>query len=197
MARGAGAIVLAAGLGGRFGGGKLLAQLDGRPLLQHVLDTVAEADLAPVVVVLGHQGSVLETAISWRGEERVRNPAPERGLASSLQVGLAAIEERSPETARILVLLGDQPRVRVGQLRVLLAQPPDAERPILVPRYVDGEPGNPVLLEGAAWPLAATLSGDRGMAQLFAARPELVRHIDLPGTNPDVDTPADLERLRG
>ncbi len=47
------AIVLAAGAGSRFGGGKLLASLGGVPILQHVLDTLAAAGLEDVVVVLG------------------------------------------------------------------------------------------------------------------------------------------------
>ena len=53
-----GAVVLAAGEGSRFGGPKQLAELDGRPLLEHVLGVVrAVPGLAPVVVVLGaHAG---------------------------------------------------------------------------------------------------------------------------------------------
>ncbi|HEY7940414.1 MAG TPA: NTP transferase domain-containing protein, partial [Candidatus Limnocylindrales bacterium] len=83
-------VVLAAGAGSRFGGGKLLAPLEGRPVLQHVLDTLAAAGLTNVVVVLGEDAEAVETALRWRTERRVRNPDPARGLASSLQVGLAA-----------------------------------------------------------------------------------------------------------
>ncbi len=187
--------MLAAGGGTRFGGVKLLAPLEGRPLLQHVLDVAAGAALAPVVVVLGADAEKVEVGISWRAERRVRNAHPERGLSSSLQVGLEAFEELAPDCDRLVVLLGDQPRTTLDQLRILLAQPIDAARPILVPRYRDGQPGSPVLLERAAWPLVAALSGDRGMSQLFASLPHLVRYADVPGTNPDVDTRADLDRL--
>ena len=38
-------LVLGAGAGSRFGGGKLLARVGGRPVLQHVLDTLAEAGI--------------------------------------------------------------------------------------------------------------------------------------------------------
>ena len=48
------AVVLAAGSATRFGSVKLLAPLNGRPLLQHVLDALADAGLNDVVVVLGH-----------------------------------------------------------------------------------------------------------------------------------------------
>jgi CTP:molybdopterin cytidylyltransferase MocA len=50
---GIGALVLAAGSGSRFGGGKLLAPIGGRPVLQRVLDTIAGAGIDDVDVVLG------------------------------------------------------------------------------------------------------------------------------------------------
>jgi molybdenum cofactor cytidylyltransferase len=188
-------IILAAGRGRRFGGGKMIAALEGRPLLQHVLDLAAAVSLEPLVVVLGADAARIERSIAWRGETLVRNPAPERGLSSSLRLGLDELERIQPDCRRTAVLLGDQPRLAAEQLRTLLDQPLDEEQPIIVPRYADGRPGNPVLLERGAWPLAAYLSGDRGMSQLFEARPQLVRHIDLPGSNPDVDTPAHLASL--
>jgi molybdenum cofactor cytidylyltransferase len=193
---GAAAVVLAAGRAQRYGGDKLLAELDGRPLLQHVLDAAALAGLRPVIVVLPAHGERLQAAISWRHEQRVINPTPAAGLSSSLRLGLEALQGRLDPPDRAVILLGDQPRLSRAQLAILLAHPPDERRPIVVPRYDDGRPGNPVLLERAAWSLAAGLTGDRGMSQLFTGRPELVRFADVPGLNPDVDTPADLEMLR-
>ena len=87
------------GAGSRFGGGKLLAPLEGRPVLQHVLDTLAVAGLEVVVIVLGEDAGAMERALQWRTERRVRNPDPLRGLASSLQVGLAAAGERERRVA--------------------------------------------------------------------------------------------------
>ena len=196
MSQAAAGVVLAAGRGLRFGGDKLLAPLDGRPLLQHVLDRAAEAGLAPVVVVLPPGAAAKEKAISWRSERRVVNPRPEQGISTSLRIGLGVLRRSFADVQRALVLLGDQPRLGPAQLDALLSLPPDPARPIAVPRYADGRPGNPVLLERAAWPLAAGLAGDRGMSQLFGERPELVRYVAVPGTNPDVDTPRDLATLR-
>lgn len=188
-----GAVVLAAGRGSRFGGGKMLAPVDGRPMLQHVLDLAAEASLSPIVVVLGEDADAIEAIVGWRGETRVRNPAPEEGLSSSLAIGISALPpaDALPPVERALVLLGDQPFLGLEQVRALLTATVDPSRPIVVPRYA-GQPGNPVLVERAAWPLATGLTGDRGMSQLFGARPGLVRYVDVPGSNPDVDTRADL-----
>jgi molybdenum cofactor cytidylyltransferase len=181
-------VILAAGLGTRFGGGKLRAELDGRPILQYVLDLARAAELEPIVLVAGPGAE----AAYGPGVTTVVNNAPERGISSSISIGFAELATTRAE--RALVLLGDQPRLTLAQLEPLLAPPPDSSRPIVVPRYA-GVPGNPVLLELAAWVLAADLEGDRGMSQLFADRANLVRYVDVSGTNPDVDTPADLAAL--
>lgn len=183
-------LILAAGQGVRFGGRKLLAPIDGRPMLQRVLDLAAGAALDPVVVVLGTDADELLTACAWRSEIRIHNPAPADGLSGSVRLGLEALEGSA--ASRAAVLLGDQPFLTLDQLRAVLAEP----APIVVPRYA-GVPGNPVVLDRSVWPLAATLQGDRGFVQLFAAQPELVRHVDVTGSNPDIDFQADLAGRRG
>jgi CTP:molybdopterin cytidylyltransferase MocA len=78
------AIVLAAGAGERFGGGKLAARVDGKPIIQHVLDALAEAGLDDPIVVAGDE---VPEGVDWRRAERVPNPDPARGLSSSVKVG--------------------------------------------------------------------------------------------------------------
>jgi len=183
--------VLAAGTGSRFGGGKLLAPLAGRPILQHVLDKLAQAGLEDVTVVLGRDAPAIELAIAWRAERRVVNPDPERGLASSLQVGMDAL---GPDAQAVLIALGDQPLVAVETIRALFDAPADPSRPVVVPVYV-GDPGrNPVLLRRPAFGLTSEATGDRGLGPVLAAHPEAVQMIPISGDNPDVDTHADLAR---
>jgi molybdenum cofactor cytidylyltransferase len=185
----AAALVLAAGRSSRFGADKLGADFRGKPMLEHVIGAAHAAGLSPVVIVVApEQDRDLPMA------QVVVNPDPSRGLSSSLKLGLAALEQ-DESVGRVLVLLGDQPLVSPGVIATLVGV--SSNRPIVVPRYSDGEPGNPVLLEREAWGLAAQLSGDRGMVHMFATRPELVQHVDVPGTNPDVDTPGDLAALEG
>jgi len=196
------ALVLAAGAGSRFSaepGRKLLAPLEGRPLLAHVLATLREAMPATTIVVLGHGAPAVERAIDWAGEVRVRNPAPALGLASSLQLGIHALEARDEPIDGAFIVLGDQPRLRADVLHALehaAAIQRPADRPLLVPRYLeDPGPRNPVLLLRPAWPIVDGLQGDRGLGALIDARPDLVLEVETPGSMPDVDRPEDLERL--
>jgi len=184
-------LILAAGEGRRFGGRKLLADLDGRPILQSCLDLAHAAGLQPVFVVVPDD-TAFNTALAWQDEIHVVNHRPGEGISSSVRLGLAQLSDS--DASRVLVLLGDQPRLTLAQVAVVLGAPTDETRPMVVPRY-GGVPGNPVLLERAAWPLAQPLAGDAGMSQLFRSRPEIVRYVDVPGTNPDIDTPADLAGL--
>ena len=192
---GTAAIVLAAGAGSRFGGAKLLADLDGQPLLGHVLDRLRAAGLLAPVVVLPPGGAALDALVAEHGGRRVVNPDPARGLASSLHMGWGAALAADPQPTSVLVLLGDQPRVSVAVIRRLIDEPRDPGRPIVVPRYRRGGGGNPVRVEPEAAAQVAETSGDRGLGPVIAAHPELVRWLDVDGANPDVDTPEDLARL--
>ena len=186
-----GAIVLAAGAGSRFGGAKLEARLDGKPVLQHVLDALAEAGIDdPVVVTAGP----LAAEIEWGAARPVTNPDPGRGLASSLQVGWASAMDAPEPPDAVIVALGDQPLVRADVVAALVAAPLDATRPIVAPRYAGTSARNPVRLERDAAPLVDEAAGDRGLGPILDDRPDLVRWLDVDGDNPDVDTPSDLAR---
>jgi CTP:molybdopterin cytidylyltransferase MocA len=193
-----GAVVLAAGSGTRFGGGKLLAPLRGRPLLQWVLDAARDAELASTVVVLGADAPDLERAVDWHGAGRVVNPRPGDGLASSLRIGFAAAARAEPPLDGAFVLLGDQPRVSARVIRLLAdaASEPGPDRPlVIVPVYDEDTGPNPALVLRPAWPAVETLDGDRGLGPFIASHPNDVRRVRVAGVNPDVDTLEDLRRL--
>jgi molybdenum cofactor cytidylyltransferase len=189
-------VVLAAGASSRFGSQKLLASLHGRPVLQHVLDALDAAGLADVVVVVGHDATVVDAGIDWRSERRVVNPRPDDGLSSSLRVGLDAAAE-DPATDAVLIVLGDQPSLRPDVVRSVLAAALTTDRPFVRARYASDDAPNPVLVRRSGWAAAAGLSGDRGLGPLLAAHPDLVAEVAVAGSNPDIDTPADLDRLSG
>jgi CTP:molybdopterin cytidylyltransferase MocA len=95
-----------------------------------------------------------------------------------------------------VILPGDQPRVRPDVIRRLVDATTASAVPLLIaPLYdSDGAP-NPILARRAAWRLADELVGDRGFGPLLTGRPDLVQRIPVEGSNPDVDTREDLQRL--
>jgi molybdenum cofactor cytidylyltransferase len=191
-----GALVLAAGAGSRFGGDKLVAPLEGRPVLQHVLDTLALVRPVVTVVVVAPRIDTL-TGIAWRVEQRVVNPDPRRGLSSSLRVGID-VATATADLDGAFILLGDQPRTAASTLGALAAAARGAFAAgviAVVPRYAEGGGANPVLLLRAGFSLVALATGDRGLGKLLAARSARVITVQIPGSNPDLDTPEDLRAL--
>jgi molybdenum cofactor cytidylyltransferase len=195
-------LILAAGSGTRFGGAKIRASLEGRPLVFHVQVAARAAGLARIILVLGRDAVEVREALlatdpaALDGVLVAVNAAPERGLATSLRLGLAAATAE-PTPAGVVVLLGDQPRVRPEVIAMIAAAVPGvpAGTRAVAPAYEgDGAP-NPVLLLSPAWPLVAALDGDRGLGPVLGADPALVVRVPVVGTSPDVDTPQDLAAL--
>jgi CTP:molybdopterin cytidylyltransferase MocA len=172
--------VLAAGRGTRFGGGKLEAICAGKPLGRWALDAVADAGLAPGVIVTGPQG--VSFAADWPA---LFNPQPERGLGSSLALAAQAALDGGAST--LLVLLADMPLVTPDYLRRLAAASPPAAT-----RQPDGHAGVPALLDRALLARVADLSGDRGAGLVLADATLL---DPPPGILADVDEPADVARV--
>ena len=194
------AVLLAAGSSRRFGGPKLLAPFRGRPLAAHSLDAARrarEAGLVQGVVVVTAAGDAAVAELARRtGAMIAENEAPERGLSSSLRHGLEAL---GPDTGAALVMLADQPLVRVDVLASLVAAWRDGQGTFVRPSYSEtpDQPGHPVLADRSLWPLAATLSGDRGFGALFTSNSSALVLIDVAGRNPDIDTVDDLTTLEG
>jgi CTP:molybdopterin cytidylyltransferase MocA len=193
------ALVLAAGSARRFGGDKLGAPLRGRPLAAHAMEVAGTARVTGLVselrVVIAPGAEALAALARGVGASTVINQAPERGLSSSLRCGLAALGD----AGAALILLADQPLVRLEVVAVLVAAWHERLGVLIRPRYAGSPdtPGHPVLLDRSIWPLADRLEGDTGLGQLLTPGAPGVALIEVAGNNPDVDTPADLHTLEG
>ncbi|HSL98065.1 MAG TPA: NTP transferase domain-containing protein [Candidatus Deferrimicrobiaceae bacterium] len=188
------AVILAAGAGRRFGGAKLLARIDGAPILAHVVATARAAGLAPLLVAAGADLAEHAPALRIAPEELVVNPEPERGLSSSVRIGIAAATAAEPPVDGAVVLLGDQPLVRAAVIARLVAALEAAPTEVVaaVARYADGGSPNPVALRRAGFELAAEATGDRGLGPALEAHRGMVIEAEVPGGNPDVDRVDDL-----
>ena len=113
-------LVLAAGRASRMGAGpnKLLAELEGKPLIAHSVDAALGAGLSAVWVATGYQAEQVRAALAGRLVQFAHNPDFASGLAGTLRAGLLAMD---PDCDGVLVLLGDMPRVRADDLRRLVA----------------------------------------------------------------------------
>ena len=192
---GVSAVVLAAGAGSRFGGGKLLARFGGRPLIEATLDGLRGAPVDETIVVVGTEGERLRNVSTAYGARVVENHDWARGMSTSVRAGLGAC---SPGARAAVVVLADQPLVGAGAVERLVEAFEGGAR-VAVATY-DGQPRNPALVAREVWPLLEReMSGDRGARAVFARHPELVTEVpcDDVADPADVDTVEDLRRLEG
>jgi molybdenum cofactor cytidylyltransferase len=178
--------VLAAGAGKRFGAEpKLLADLDGRPLLEHALSApCAVAELERVVVVLGAHAEEIVAAVDFMRAEPVICERWQDGLSASLRCGLDAL----PGCERVIVTLGDEPLISPDLIVRFLHAPPGSRA------THGGRPGHPVVLGPDQIRAIQGLTGDRGARALLAGG--LTIEFGDGGVGGDVDTVADLEAVR-
>ncbi len=183
------AIVLAAGEGRRFGSQKMLADLDGEPLLNRTLQSVLDGGVDRIVVVRS-LSSDLER-VTLLADPRVTvvvNPDPDRGMFSSILAGLSAAER----VDAILILPGDMPFVRAETISAVSIECARTDR-IVSPRF-NGERGHPIALPGRlrrmllAAPAGTTLSD---VLKPFADERTMLDVTDA-GVVRDVDVPEDL-----
>ena len=180
-------LILAAGEGTRFGPDpKLLAQLAGRPLLEHAIAAqCAVPELERVVVVLGAHAEEIRGRVDFIRAEPVLCKHWSEGQAASLRRGLEELRGAD----KVLVTLGDQPLITRRVLSRFVTEAPGTRA------VYNGRPGHPVVLGHDQIDAVMSLSGDRGARDLLRGGTEL----ELGGSGDlarDVDTPEDLERLR-
>lgn len=181
--------VLAAGTSSRFGAeAKQLADLDGRPLLEHVLETLSRTELDRVVVVLGAEVDRILDEVDLHGAEPVVCERWADGQSASLACGLAEVEDAEA----VVICLGDQPGVSAEAVRRVL----DARsRAGAVRATYDGKPGHPVVLEHSQIAELRDITGDVGARNVILRGLREVPCEDLGGGD-DVDTPDELAGLR-
>jgi CTP:molybdopterin cytidylyltransferase MocA len=180
-------LILAAGGGTRFGPEpKLLAELDGRPLLEHAVRAqCAVRELERVVVVLGAHAERLLERVDFDRAEPVVCETWSQGQAASLRCGV----EELRGAAKVIVTLGDEPLITPQVVTRFVSAPPGTQA------VYDGRPGHPVVLGPDHLRALLSLTGDRGARELLAGG----NTIELGGLGDvgrDVDTTEDLERMR-
>jgi molybdenum cofactor cytidylyltransferase len=191
------AIILAAGASSRFEDGqKLLAEIDGIPIVRRVCSAVARSVVGDdILVVAERDGAVTRAA----GEDRwriVENSKARDGLSSSLRAGL---EHVGPDADGAAIVLADMPGITSDLIDELISAFSEADgRAIVFPESRDGRQGHPVIWPRDLFPELLAVLGDHGGKDVLARYRDRCRPVlcESAGAFIDIDTPRDLEEYR-
>jgi molybdenum cofactor cytidylyltransferase len=175
---------------------KLLADLDGKPIVKHVVEAAVASSARPVIVVTGHQAAEVRAVLAGCAISIVFNADYSAGLSSSLRCGLRAVPDGCQGA---LVMLGDMPGVTSVDIDAMISLfAAKTGSAIIVPTYA-GKRGNPVLWPMAYFPELLELEGDTGAKALLRTHESAVERIALETSAvlTDIDSPEDLARARG
>jgi molybdenum cofactor cytidylyltransferase len=190
-------IILAAGESSRWGKPKQLLDLNGRLLVEWVLDAALSSNLDRVALVLGRDHQKICTLLADKAGhpklEIIFNPRFQEGQGSSLTTGLRRVCDHFP---MVMFLLGDQPLVSAAVINLLLEKFTGSNKAICVPSHA-GKRGNPTLFRTPFYPDLFKIAGDKGARDIIAAHPQEVLEVEIDDASVflDIDTREDFEKM--
>jgi molybdenum cofactor cytidylyltransferase len=189
------AIVLAAGASRRLGQPKQLLMHGGETLLERAIRIANKAGANPVLTVLGANSEIIRASMGVTNSIHVINEHWERGISTSIHVGLAALEDSAPNAAGALILACDQPRLTADHLRALIEIFAAQVEPSIIASAYGGVLGIPAVFPRLAFPQLRALRGDKGARALLAEPPCPLIAVPFAGGEVDIDEPGDLGEL--
>ncbi len=189
------ALVLAAGCSKRMAGkNKLLATMNGTPLIKLVVQAALASRVDSVTVVTGFEAQKIKEALQGNKVRFVHNHDYASGMASSLRTGLRSLATNSDGA---LIMLADMPFVGSEQIDLLIEEfVRSADNAIVVPVF-NNQLGNPRLWAHKYFEAMCGCDGDVGARHLIEKFSTMVKKVEMNDAKvlTDIDTPAELALL--
>jgi CTP:molybdopterin cytidylyltransferase MocA len=189
------AIILAAGASRRLGQPKQLLMHGGETMIERAIRMANEAGAAPVIAVLGAHYEMICAAVRLTNFTSVINNAWDQGISTSIQAGLAALEESTTQATGVLMLACDQPRLTVEHLRAMLEAFRSQATPVIVASAYQGTVGIPAVFPREFFADLYALRGDKGARSLLMQPTRSLLALPFPGGEIDIDLPTDMAYL--
>jgi molybdenum cofactor cytidylyltransferase len=189
------ALLLAAGKGERMGEAKQLLAIGGQRMIEAALANLQASRCDEIIVVLGFAAEEIRPLVE--GKERVRvviNPHFHKGMSTSIQQGLQALD---PRATGVLIALADQPFIPSEVINALIDQFAAGTKGIVLPVY-EGKRGHPVILDRKKYEgKLVKVQGDVGARVIIQDHPEDVLEVAVAakGVLIDIDDPEDYQTI--
>lgn len=173
-----GCVLLAAGAGRRFGGGKLLHKIDGEPMIARAMRLYASNFFAARICVTRAEALEIQKFAYGCGFPVAINPDPDRGVGTSVAIGTEVILAREPKLDGILYAVADQPYLTRESIQRLVGA--FEACPTQIVSLCAGEMrGNPAIFPAEFYPDLCALKGDTGGGAVIRKHPERVQLVEV------------------
>lgn len=200
------ALILAAGRSRRMGFPKALLASDGRPLLGRMVEDLLQGGWGPLAVALSEPGLTEFVAATLPGVAVLINPEPDRGMISTLRLGLDWAGDRA---AGLLAWPVDHPlvsrktlqRIRDSAREDTPPYPPlnrmgEGEEKVIIPTF-NGRRGHPTWWGVCAWSALRSTQADGGAREILPLLAGMIALVPVEddAVRMNVNTPADAGRF--
>jgi len=176
------------------GRNKLLANIDGTPMIRRVVQAAVASKVDEVIVVLGWEEEKIRNALAGLNCRMAVNRNFMKGQSTSVRAGLAEVNQSS---RAVLILPGDVARIDSGSINTVIDKYNQDGSPIVIAGH-QGRSGHPILLDERLFTEIALIN-----EETFGLKAVVVKHqnetcLVETGSSKvlkDVDTPEDLEKL--
>ena len=188
------AVVLAAGPSSRTGKNKLLADINGKPLILKTLENVIKSKASPVYIITGHQNAELEDAIKSLDVNIIYNPNYITGIKTSIKLGLDSV----PSSCSAAILIpADMPNVSDKFINKMIDAYDNTKEKQVITAGLKKIKKNPIIWSRALFPVADLIPENSDI------RPSIVEYSDyttIVNTNKeelliDINFPNDINKL--
>lgn len=170
-----GAVILAAGLSLRMGKPKMLLPWGDTSIIRQVVRTVTEAGISTIVVVTGALHDEIEQELSGTPVKLVNNPDYANGeMIHSLKKGILTL----PSVQWAMVTLGDQPKIDLRVVKLLMTTCESTKDRIVIPSY-QMRRGHPWLMVHTLWQDLLRIKPPSTLRHFLNDHKDVIRYVDV------------------
>ena len=188
-----GIIILAAGTSSRMGVPKQLLFIDGKTLIKRVVEVAIDTSCYPIVTVLGANKELIKKELSKTPITIIDNPQWEKGMSSSIKMGLAGTYMTLKEIDAVIFLTVDMPFVSANLINEMIKKATENQEISIVACQYENQKGAstlgiPALFKRDLFNDLLELTGDEGAKKIILKNKEKTTLIDFPEGKIDLDT---------
>jgi|LGVF01.2.fsa_nt_gb CTP:molybdopterin cytidylyltransferase MocA/broad specificity phosphatase PhoE len=189
-----GIIILAAGFSSRMGDFKALLKFGNKSSISMVIDSAKLANIKDVIVVTGHRAGDLREILKDKSVKEVFNENYEKGMFSSIQAGVTALDS---DTDGFFILPVDYPLIPSIVLMELMTHFNENSEAFYVPCF-KGKKGHPPLFPKKIVEEIIRSNGNEGLKSITRAHEDEMIKIDfnIESVVMDMDNQNDYQELR-